>query len=73
MQKERTRRSEKTRLTATFTRARYTGDHPHIKGTQGVYYYSIEQGTEVYRPDSEGKGEWYRVWRENLVDMDLED
>lgn len=69
---DRQRRPERTRLTATFTKARYIGDHPHIRGTVGVYYYSTEQGTEVYRPDADGKGEWYRVWRENLVDLDKE-
>lgn len=62
----------KTKYTATNKRARYTGNHPHIKDTIGVYYWNNEQGSFLYRPDAQDatKTDWYRVHRENIVDLE---
>ena len=63
----------KSHYTATYTRARYTGTHPHIHDKVGVYYWNTEQGSFIFRPDVEsdaGKTDWYRVHRENLEDLE---
>jgi hypothetical protein len=63
----------KERYSATYTRARYVGTHPHIAEKSGVYYWNAEQGSFIFRPDTDdttGKTDWYRVNRENLIDID---
>jgi hypothetical protein len=63
----------KSRYTATYTRCQYIGTHPHISGTEGVYYWNSEQSSYVFRPDSDtevSKTDWYRVHRDNLVDLE---
>ena len=64
--------SSKTIFTATYKKAKYLGDHPPIKGTTGVYYFSIPQGALLYRPDSKDdtKMDWYRTWKENIQELD---
>lgn len=63
----------KAKYTATHTKARYVGKHPHIAGKTGVYYWNAEQNSFIFRPiaeDDEGKVDWYRTHRENLVDIE---
>lgn len=63
----------KTKYTATYTRAQYVGTHPHINDKNGVYYWNAEQGSFIFRPDSDeesAKTDWYRVHRENLIDLE---
>ena len=63
----------KSKYTATYTRAKYVGTHPHISEKTGVYYWNSEQGSFIFRPDSDsdaGKTDWYRVHRENLIDLE---
>lgn len=62
------RKSSKTLFTATHRKARYIGDHPHLVNTEGVYYYSNSQQAYVYRPHGDGKIDWYRVLKHNIID-----
>lgn len=61
----------KERYSATHTEARYVGNHPHIAGTTGVYYWNMKEHAFTFRPNSEdaAKTDWYRVLKENLVDL----
>lgn len=61
-------KSSKTIFTATNRSAIYLGTHPHLVDTNGVYYFSTKQNAYLYRPTGEGKLDWYRVHKENLVD-----
>lgn len=63
-----TRKSSKTKFTATPQPAKYTGSHPHLIGTEGVYVWSKEQDSFVYRPNGDSKSDWYRVFRSSLED-----
>lgn len=67
------RKSNKTKYTATYKPARYIGSHPHIHNLEGVYYWKASQNSFVFRPDTDdediGKLDWYRVHKENLVDL----
>ena len=64
-------KSNKTRYTATYREARYVGTHPHIRNKLGVYYWSEEQSSYVFRPDSidSTKTDWYRVHFDNLREL----
>ncbi len=66
MEELKQRKRSKTRFTATHRKARYKGNHPHLIDTTGVYYFSKEQECDVYRPDSLGKADWYRVYNSSL-------
>lgn len=63
------RKSSKTVFTATHHKARYMGNHPYLVETEGVYYYSTSQQAYVYRPEGEGKVDWFRVLKHNLSDL----
>ena len=65
-----TRKSSKTRFTATPKPARYVGTHPHLVGTDGVFYWSKEQDSYVYRPNGEMKTDWYRVFKTSLDEIE---
>jgi len=63
----------KSKYTATYTKAKYTGTHPHIHGKIGVYYWNAEQTSFIFRPEATedaGKTDWYRVHRENLANLE---
>lgn len=63
--------SEKKKVEERFCRGRYTGNHPHIAGAEGVYYFNVAHDCELFRPDTaDGNGEWYRVNLENIVDLE---
>lgn len=70
------RKSNKSKYTATYKTAKYTGNHPHIQNKDGVYYWNTEQSSYIFRPDGigslsdAGKVDWYRVHRENLIDLE---
>lgn len=66
------RNSSKTRFTATHRKARYIGDTPSISGTSGLYYYSRQQQSYIYRPDGDEKADWYRVLKHNIQDIEHE-
>ncbi len=51
----------KKRLTATTRRAKYVGNHPYLTDTCGDYYWSKSYDSHIYRPDGEGKNDWYRI------------
>ena len=63
------RQSSKTKFTATPLPARYIGNHPTLAGTEGVYFFNKDQDSYVYRPNGEGKSDWYRIHRYNLEDI----
>lgn len=62
----------KTKYTATYKNARYTGKHPYIQGTDGVYYWNEEQNSFLYRPNvaDTTKVDWYRVNKLSLEDAE---
>lgn len=65
-----TRKSSKTKFTATPKPARYIGTHPHLVDTDGVFYWSKEQDSYVYRPSGDAKSDWYRVFKSSLDEAD---
>lgn len=67
------RKSSKINYTATQRKARYIGDHPYLIDTEGVYYFSTAQNSYVYRQSTDStKADWFRVHKENIVDIENE-
>lgn len=64
----------KKRYTATYTKAKYVGNHPYIRDTDGVYYWNSEQCSFIFRPNTDAenisKTDWFRVSKKNLVDLE---
>ena len=73
------RKSKKTHYTATYKAAQYVGTHPHIRNRIGMYYWNTYQNSFVFRPNAngtdgtDGKTDWYRVLKENLIDIEAAD
>lgn len=61
------RKRSKTIFTATVTAAKYVGSHPHLIGTTGVYYWNKSQESYIYRPNTNTKADWFRVFKSSLV------
>jgi hypothetical protein len=60
------KRSSKEKFTATHKPAKYIGSHPYLIGTDGVYYWSKEQDSYIYRPNGLQKADWFRVFKSSL-------